>query len=162
MDPNIIMAFERSYGFRATNNEKFSVYNNYLKFKDQIHYVMSNTEDGPWKNEPNYAEWKDNETGFSCYAIRNRSEGYWMGYVAVPKSNRFYGLNYETDPEVKNLENHGGISWNSETLNDEWIFGFDCGHGYDSFPVRNTCFGPYRTLDYVMKICAELALQLAN
>ncbi len=39
---------------------------------------------GPWQDEPDRAEWRDEKTGLPCLAIRHRDHGNWCGYVAVP------------------------------------------------------------------------------
>lgn len=47
---------------------------------------------GPWDDEPDRVEWRDEATGLPCLALRNDMFGSWCGYVAVPPGHPVHGL----------------------------------------------------------------------
>lgn len=53
---------------------------------------------GPWLNEPDQNDWIDPDTGYRC--LMRRGVGWcWLGYVAVPESHPWYGVDYSAvDP----------------------------------------------------------------
>lgn len=50
---------------------------------------------GPWLQEPDKVQWKDEETGLPCLIVRNRG-GAWCGYVGVSEGHKFYGIGYSS------------------------------------------------------------------
>ena len=48
---------------------------------------------GPWQQEPDKAQWKDEATGLPCLIVRNHS-GAWCGYVGLSEGHSFYGKSY--------------------------------------------------------------------
>lgn len=48
---------------------------------------------GEWTDEPDYAEWKDEETGYSCLILRN-GLGALCGYVGLPETHPLYKIKY--------------------------------------------------------------------
>lgn len=81
---------------------------------------------------------------------------------------------------VNHLTAHGGLTYSAawpDIDRELWFFGFDCGHAWDLSPALRALtrslpgyrdepqidrHETYRTLDYVRKQCASLALQLAD
>jgi hypothetical protein len=69
------------------------------------------------------------------------------------------------------VEVHGGLTaggaaaYHGFTCKDGWVFGFDCAHYDDVFsPLVLTSMrrgATYKTLDFVVAACEELAVQLA-
>lgn len=128
------------------------------------------------RGEPDKAQWIDDNTDLDCLAVRHQSSGHWCGYVGLPPGHPLHGKSYE-EP---NVDVHGGLTFADKCnesatpctgichipLNgrpdDVWWFGFDCAHFGDRSPgfdiVGHT--GKYRTLNYVKKQCAKLAVQL--
>ena len=87
----------------------------------------------PWENEPDRAEWV-HDNGLKCRINRNPITGTLCGYVGVPTSNRFFGLNYEYS-EIKDLnEVHGGVTYAEKGDDGWWWFGFDTAHAEDFCP----------------------------
>jgi hypothetical protein len=108
---------------------------------------------GPWQDEPDKIQWKDEATGMPCLIVRN-SMGGLCGYVGVSREHKFYGADYsdvdgyDTD---NNIRVHGGLTFSDKCApegkergichivepgedDDVWWFGFDCGHSFDFIP----------------------------
>jgi hypothetical protein len=49
---------------------------------------------GEWDDEPDKAQWVDPDTGLDCLIVRQRSGGHLCGYVGVPPSHPYYGVDY--------------------------------------------------------------------
>ena len=101
-------------------------------------YKKETWPEGPWKTEPDEAEFVHN--GVRCFLKRHDRFGTWNGYVECPP-----------DVDADELRVHGGITWDQHSLpwhtkdGDVRYIGFDCIHAWDWSPV----------LDYSMR--AELA-----
>jgi len=102
--------------------------------------------DGPWKDEPDLAEWNDKETGYRCVICRQPS-GYLCGYVGVDKGHQLWKQTYND----MNFFCHGGVTYSGliENIMEEidankglWFIGFDCGHFYDVRPLVNFKISP--------------------
>lgn len=137
----------------------------------------SSWPEGPWHEEPDKVQWKDDATGMPCLAVRNPHSGHWCGYVGVPPGHKFHGVPYHNiDIDIYV---HGGLTFSDSCdhgpeessichipepgePDNVWWLGFDCHHSFDYTPVsRYRAHGSsYRTLDYVKQQCAELAAQL--
>jgi len=129
---------------------------------------MVDWDDGPWKTEPDKAQWIDDKTGLDCLIVRNFS-GALCGYVGLPTSHKLHGKGYD---EVSSINNdicvhgeltfagkctpHGdeeskGICHTGDIANkDVWWLGFDCHHCGDTAP-RDTKFakefgGPFKEI----------------
>lgn len=132
-----------------------------------------NWGDGPWKNEPNRAEWE--HAGLPCIAHRGGA-GAWCGYVGVPPGHPFHGKGYE---EIESqIGAHGGLTYAEKCAghichvakpgepDDVWWFGFDCAHAGDLMPspCRRDLFSHYEehywTLAEVQEETNRLAEQL--
>lgn len=139
---------------------------------------------GPWNDEPDRADWKDEATGLDCLALRAPT-GHWCGYVAVPEGHPLFGRSYGDSyaegadghygptpgPHADDLRVHGGITYGDRChgaichVADEgappvWWLGFDCNHYGDQGPVGFRIGGVYRDLTYVREQCTALAAQL--
>lgn len=146
--------------------------------------------DGPWRDEPDRAEWRDKSTGLTCLALRHSNIGQWCGYVAVPPGHPWHGLDYDDMP----VEAHGGLTFVGRCQVDDrpareqichvpqpgepddvWWIGFDCLHLWDIGPAmeaRERALGfpeyrelmstrrSYKTLEYVRSECTNLAAQV--
>jgi hypothetical protein len=99
----------------------------------------------PWEDEPDHAEWIDGEnehpttnaTGFKCRIKRNGTTGTLCGYVGVPKENRFWGIEYNSDSELRDISHnvHGGLTYSEQGDDGWWYFGFDTAHADDFAPT---------------------------
>lgn len=135
--------------------------------------------DGPWQSEPDRKEWRDEETGLVCLAVRNMHLGHWCGYVGIPPSHSAHGK----DEDTLDLSVHGGITYAQECngkvchipapgeAEHLWWLGFDCAHAGDTSPTSLASstvlrgfpiYGTYRDLAYVEQQCKELASQLVK
>lgn len=138
---------------------------------------------GEWNNEPDKAQWIDEESGLDCLIVRGPS-GALCGYVGVPPSHPLFDKDYsEGDSYGHNLDCHGGITFSArcDPSDDEsrhichsgdvanklvYWFGFDCNHIYDLAPGSSMPFGfvddhdTYRDLQYVKGQTTFLAKQL--
>ncbi len=127
------------------------------RFKDKSNWMR-----GEWDDEADKVQWTDEETGLPCLIVRS-SLGALCGYVGVPTSHPWFGLDYEDctlsecpDKQCSHdvdseLEAHGGITFSGPCFphrdnpeegichivpGDEkiWWFGFDCSHSGDMTP----------------------------
>ncbi len=142
---------------------------------------------GPWGDEPDREEWRDETTGYPCLALRARW-GSWCGYVGVPPGHPLHGV---PAGDVELLA-HGGVNFSDRCMEDDrpqhervchvpapgesddvWWFGFDCNHLSDFAPGDPLVAGPYklqwpaeggvyRDLDYVRVEITLLAGQLGD
>lgn len=102
---------------------------------------------GPWQDEPDKVQWKDEATGLPCLARRHERYGHWCGYVGVGEGHPHFGENYNA-PDVSV---HGGLTYadrcqggqEAEAIchvpepgepDNVWWFGFDCHHAGDIGP----------------------------
>lgn len=143
--------------------------------------------EGPWMTEPDKVQWKDEETGLGCRAIRN-NQGVICGYVGVPESHPAFGKKYsyiyhedidKVENSIRKIDIHGGLTfsglWEEDDNKDKvWWFGFDTDHYNDYAPQRESIFlikypytigqnhnpSNYKTLDYVKNECKRLAKKL--
>lgn len=117
---------------------------------------------GPWQNEPDQLQWRDDRTGLNCLILRNHF-GALCGYVGVPAGHQMFGkTHHDVDAHA-----HGGLTF-SDSDGTEWWFGFDCGHvtsgdllprwsdDQDIAPLMRT----YRDIEFVRSECTHLAHQL--
>lgn len=138
---------------------------------------------GPWQDEPDKIQFTDRATGLPCLIVRNHG-GALCGYVGVPEGHKAYRKRYN-DKLLRALHVHGGLTFSDhcrENAIEErsichipdpgepdnvWWLGFDCGHASDRLPAYHRgsvgLFGDrikYRTVNYVKRHIAKLALQL--
>lgn len=103
---------------------------------------------GPWDEEPDKAQWIDEDTDLDCLMVRN-GLGALCGYVGVQPGHPWYGKDYD---EVPAVEVHGGLTFSDfcqEGAEDDprichapepgrpakvWWLGFDCAHFMDLVP----------------------------
>lgn len=125
---------------------------------------------GPWDEECDRVEWRDDPTGLPCLAVRHH-RSHWCGYVAVLPGHPWHGPDQNPDPDVLV---HGGLTYSGFCDGDichvpqpgepdhvYWL-GFDCAHAQDYSPAGLTHFpgSQYRTLSYVQEECHSLAAQI--
>lgn len=134
--------------------------------------------DGPWQHEPDKVVWVDDATNLDCMIVRNRV-GSLCGYVGVPESHPWHGLDYDAiDVDV-----HGGLTapkagprpstpFATPCNRAGWV-GFDTAHLYDLSPAiaaldemrraqRGLPADVYRDLDYVRNETLSLAKQAVD
>jgi hypothetical protein len=125
------------------------------------HDVVFPEGEQPWEGEPDKVQWIDPTTGYDCLILRNPL-GALCGYVGVPPTHPFHGVDYGSCPEDcdekwcshrpdARVQVHGGITFNdfcdpaeegerichvpAEGRPDKvWWFGFDCAHAFDLAP----------------------------
>ena len=139
---------------------------------------------GPWDNEPDKIQWKDEATGLPCLIVRSHVSGNLCGYVGVSSNHPLYEKRYQD----QDLEVHGGLSYADKCMDGApesdgichipgdgepdhvWWFGFDCAHCFDKTPAimrylpeftsKHGITVTYRDVPYVENECRELAKQL--
>lgn len=132
---------------------------------------------GPWDDEPDYLQWKDEATGLPCLIVRNNT-GALCGYVGVDRSHALYGVSYHEAPERCHNAVHGCLTYSDKCsgnichtpepgeTDDVWWFGFDCAHycdfvpGYPRYSEWGGTYRKYRKLGYVKANCRMLAKAL--
>ncbi len=132
---------------------------------------------GPWNDEPDKKQWRDEETGFPCLIVRN-PVGALCGYVGVPEAHPWFGVELDSYAEGMEVPDvHGGVTFASfcsghkqgvchvvETGENDrvWWVGFDCAHAGDVSPKYDVPTLPddsYKDISYVAAQCHSLALQ---
>lgn len=155
--------------------------------KEQTYIDKTDWPNGAWKDEPDRVSWVDPATGFDCLLRRSPNSFGWCGYVSIHKGHPLYGKGW-ADEGVCDLEIHGGITYGepcdedpikgichlSESRDDAWWLGFDCGHANDISPRflmdyeaiqpgGKICLwehATYKDIDYVISEVESLAAQL--
>ena len=118
----------------------------------------SNWGNGPWQEECDKVQWRDEATGLPCLAVRNHW-GAWCGYVGVSREHPAYEKGYQAVYELfpswdqeGSLSVHGGLTFADRCAHgpeetsichvpepgesdDVWWLGFDCGHFMDLLPA---------------------------
>ena len=108
--------------------------------------------DGPWRDEPDKAQWVDEATGLDCLIVRNR-QGALCGYVGLPPGHSLHGKSYnDAYDAVDGLDVHGGLTYSDRCQEgaedgpgvchvphpgrpaEVWWLGFDCAHYRDYVP----------------------------
>lgn len=49
---------------------------------------------GPWQDEPDKRQWRDEATGLPCLIVRSPMGGNLCGYVGVPREHALHGKDY--------------------------------------------------------------------
>lgn len=120
-----------------------------------MQYLEYNTKDkstwgdGPWQNEPDKRQWRDEATGLPCLIVRGPL-GALCGYVGVSRRHKAYGRGYDD----VHVEVHGGLTFAGPCTKDGnqeehichrvepgeddrvWWLGFDCSHAFDLSPAH--------------------------
>ena len=143
--------------------------------------------DGPWQDEPDKVQWKDEATGLPCLAKRHGRAGHWCGYVGVPEGHPAFGKDYD-DVRVATDDGwpdaHGGLTYAAHCQEGDeaeaichipdpgepdhvWWLGFDCAHSGDLSPGLESRFksslpSVYRDMLYVTVQCERLAEQIVE
>jgi hypothetical protein len=139
---------------------------------------------GPWDDEPDKVQWRDDETGLPCLIVRNR-RGALTGYVGVPVGHPWHGLRYECGGSIRGggknpnpPKVHGGLTFGGDCSHgapersvchipapgepdDVWWLGFDCAHPGDMV-LADAQTGVYRDLGYVRGEVCGLARQASR
>ena len=137
---------------------------------------------GPWDDEPDKKQWKDETTGLPCLIVRGPS-GALCGYVGVTEGHPFFQRNYSD----LDLEAHGGLTFASSCMHERpgigkerlvchipedeesdnvWWLGFDCAHYMDLCPAHGADrwssggMEKYRDFAYVTQQVTNLARQI--
>jgi hypothetical protein len=135
--------------------------------------------EGPWASEPDKRQWMT-RAGLPGLIVRN-GVGALCGYVGVPRSHPWHGLDYSS-ADVS-VDCHGGLTFSdacrggehgichvvsSDEDDDVWWFGFDCAHLHDLCPgmtryrsVHLPHDDVYRDFSYVTEEVEQLAAQLS-
>jgi len=103
--------------------------------------------DGPWRDEPDKAQWIDEATDLDCLAVRAH-HGAWCGYVGVPLGHPWFGKDRH-DMEDVDVDVYDEISYGAfcdEAANichvpepgrsdHVWWIGFSCMTSNDILPI---------------------------
>lgn len=94
---------------------------------------------GPWQDEPDKKQWRDEATGLPCLIVRNRL-GALCGYVGVTKDHPWHGKDYGqcVDPSRHRDHEGGDDGWHYACTPEGTVevhggltFAAGCGHGED-------------------------------
>ncbi len=141
----------------------------------------------PWKDEPDFAYFTDQDTGLNYFILRNLDIGILCGYVIVTKEEIEL-----LKPKINDFDVHWGVSF-CDRLNlnyaksilkhinvsgSVFAIGFDCGHAYDLLPFRfakefsflhskesftfQSKKDIYKDIKFVQNECKKLAVQVAD
>jgi hypothetical protein len=78
--------------------------------------MKSHWPPGPWQDEPDRLEWKDERTGLACKILREMRLGQLNGYVGVPPTHPYSGWQFSDDIKLA----PGDLK--DSTINDVGIF----------------------------------------
>ena len=87
--------------------------------------------------------------------ISSLEHGWGNGYVALPSTHPFYGLNY--DEIDKHVGVHGGLTYSESYVHENetyWLIGFDTMHVFDDPENSNKEYVITETLN-LLKQCLE-------
>jgi hypothetical protein len=145
---------------------------------------------GPWQDEPDRIEWRDDATGLSCLMLRHENFGSWCAYVGVPPGHPRYEVDWGELPDEVWQAAHHGVNFSHHCMEDDrplrervchvpldgeddalWWFGFDCAHMMDLMPalrrwesdefgLRASDLSTYRTARYVRERVTAIAAAL--
>lgn len=110
------------------------------------------------KREGNFHEWTFQATNgleLKCQIKRNGSLAL-CGYVELTSDNKLFGLGYDHINSLIKETPHGGLTY-SELIGGCWWVGFDCSHSGDLSPAFPEMNGIYRTKEFVISECQNLA-----
>jgi hypothetical protein len=119
-------------------------------------YATHPPGDGPWRDEPDKAQWIDEATDLDCLAVRAH-HGAWCGYVGIPPGHPWYDVSpYDLNCHAEDMHselNFGSRCDEGKDIETEaaichvpapgrpddvyWI-GFDCAHTWDLVPIYDT------------------------
>lgn len=91
--------------------------------------------DEVWKNETNH--WKGLVCDYPVILQRQRTMGYWMGYVLIEEKNHpWYGADVA---DLDYVDVHGKVAYTDynpfvDDKSGDWWVGFYCGHAFDLVP----------------------------
>ena len=112
-----------------------------------------------WLKEPNRKEFT--YKGYHCVIQRHMQLGHLCGYVNLPKSSKFYGVDYY---KISNISVHGDLTYSnwSDSTKKSWRIGFDCAHfddfsPYGMFAQTGTV---YRNINYVENQIKQMVDQI--
>ena len=87
--------------------------------------------------------------------ISSLEHGWGNGYVALPSTHPFYGLDY--DEIDKHVNVHGGLTYSKSYVHEDemyWLIGFDTMHVFDDPENSNKEYVITETLN-LLKQCLE-------
>lgn len=134
----------------------------------------STWDDGEWKNEQDYYYWIDETTLLDCLIVR-KVLGNLCGYVGLPETNSFYGMDYKQIENKLTYPIHGGLTYSelgndlifhkTKEENNLWWVGFATSSPGDLIPNYNKSkykarIETYKNLDYVTREVKQLAFHL--
>jgi hypothetical protein len=99
---------------------------------------------GPWDNEEDSYEWRDEDTGLPCLIIRN-SLGALCGYVGVPPWHPFHGCKDDGSSDVGSMDVHGGVTYTNKCAGlasiatTAWILRLPCHVKVVRIETSRTC-----------------------
>ncbi len=114
---------------------------------------------GVWTDEPDVAEWTQEETGVPCLVLRNMELGAFCGYVGVHPTHPWHGVSdppeaaapggitfsgLYADTGITKLDRRGKAvtlpGRPDESYLGFWFLGFDCAHAFDLVPSMRALF----------------------
>lgn len=133
--------------------------------------------EGPWKEEPDLKGWLDGATSLPCFIRRSEFEGYFCGYIGIPKNHPLHSISYNEINKLINFKCKLNFSslfgdkfyenpHSSCLSNDLWWVGFSCDSYKDFSPLKYTFSEPdisaYKDVKFLEKQCAEIAAKLVK
>jgi hypothetical protein len=64
---------------------------------------------GPWQDEPDEFNWKDERTGLPCAIKRNPFMGHLCGYVGIPPTHPFFGWDHDDHIPIRPEDMTGSV-----------------------------------------------------
>lgn len=128
---------------------------------------------GGWDDEPDSVMWlAEAPPHYRCQAFRSPWLGHWCGYVGVPPGHPLHGVADYSDPRVRELDVHGGVTHSYGREGYLWAIGFHCANVRDVQPgfearlaslrLTRSVSSCYKPLAFVRAEVESLARQLAR
>ena len=148
-----------------------------MKTLEETTVDKSNFIPGPWTEESDKKQWRDESTGLPCLIVRHPNLGHLCGYVGVTYKHPAFQKDCDA-LEIQCIQCHGGLTYSGlcqgeichkvDPGEDDrvWWLGFDCGHSWDLSPFVSMYLGlsegSYKDFGYVTRECQRLAKQLKD
>lgn len=83
---------------------------------------------GPWTDEPDHLEWRDEETGYLCVIHRVKESGYLCGYVGILPDHPLHGICYNADNSCLSCEGMEGVDIGKRGAIEVFCYALDPEH----------------------------------
>lgn len=120
---------------------------------------------GEWDNEPDYLEWTDESTGFSCQILRDPKAGFLKGVVDVETLGRLFARNEKEILQVLDIGGMIEVEFYYYHIPNILRTQFRCWNYHDLIPSGNywqSENATYKNIEYVKEGCRSICNDLSK